>query len=221
MNELQRHDLFISSVWTKKINDSQEINKNLLKDIFKNASKDSHPNVYGGRETALTSTPHLTKVFNYAEELAKQIADFIGVISETGSSPQVSCFWANINKQKEFNPPHVHANSSLSGAYYVKVPNDMQKTEDQSVSAGNICFHDTRIEICATTPLYEENLGYLDLASYSFKKGTTHNPWLDNVAKFKPEEGLMIIFPSWLLHYVEPNLSNEDRIAISFNISFR
>tara|TARA_R100000742_G_C4268754_1_gene87157 strand:+ start:279 stop:944 length:666 start_codon:yes stop_codon:yes gene_type:complete len=221
MNELQRHDLFISSVWTQKIPDSEEINKNLLKDVFENASQNSDPNIYGGRETALTSTWYLKKLFNHAEILAKDIADFMGVISETGKPPEVVCFWGNINKQKEFNPPHVHANSNLSGAYYVKVPNDTQQTEDQSVSAGNICFHDTRLEKCATTPLYKENLGYLDLANYSFKKGEKHNPWLDNVAKFKPEEGLMIIFPSWFLHYVEPNLSSEDRIAISFNISFK
>ena len=220
MNNLQRHDLFISSVWTKKIPDSQEINKNLLKDIFENKTESSDPNVYGGRETALKSTEHLTKLFNYAELLAKEIADFMGVISETGRRPEVSCFWGNINKEKEFNPPHVHANSSLSGAYYVKVPDSAEQTEDQSVPAGNICFHDTRLEKCATTPLYEESLGYLDLANYSFQKGKKHNPWLDNVAKFKPEEGLMIIFPSWLLHYVEPNLSSEERIAISFNISF-
>jgi hypothetical protein len=27
----------------------------------------------------------------------------------------------------------------------------------------------------------------------------------------------MIVFPSYAEHYVEPNLSNEDRISISFN----
>ena len=60
----------------------------------------------------------------------------------------------------------------------------------------------------------------MDLANYSFPKGQRHNPWLDNVVKFQPREGMMIIFPSWLLHYVEPNLCEDDRIAISFNISF-
>jgi ectoine hydroxylase-related dioxygenase (phytanoyl-CoA dioxygenase family) len=29
----------------------------------------------------------------------------------------------------------------------------------------------------------------------------------------------MIIFPSWLNHGVEPNLSDEERVCISFNIS--
>lgn len=33
-----------------------------------------------------------------------------------------------------------------------------------------------------------------------------------------PEPLSLIIFPSWLQHYVEPNMSEESRISISFNI---
>lgn len=34
----------------------------------------------------------------------------------------------------------------------------------------------------------------------------------------KPEKLACILFPSWLEHYVEPSQSDEDRIALSFNI---
>lgn len=33
-----------------------------------------------------------------------------------------------------------------------------------------------------------------------------------------PEPLTLIIFPSWLDHFVEPNMSNEPRISLSFNI---
>lgn len=33
----------------------------------------------------------------------------------------------------------------------------------------------------------------------------------------KPQNLACIIFPSWLEHYVEPNLSQEERISLSFN----
>lgn len=33
-----------------------------------------------------------------------------------------------------------------------------------------------------------------------------------------PEPLACIFFPSWLEHYVEPNMSNEDRISLSFNL---
>ena len=221
MNDAQRHDLFITSVWTQKITGFEGINKNLLKNVFnKSTPLVSSANTYGGREATLQYHESLREVLDTAEKLAKDIAKFMGVLKESNHSPRVACFWGNINKEKEFNPPHVHPSSDLSGVYYVKVPASTDTTEDQETAAGKICFHDTRLEKCISTPFYEENLGYLDLANYSFPKGTSHNPWLDNVAKFKPEEGMMAIFPSWLLHYVEPNLCKEDRIALSFNISF-
>ena len=34
-------------------------------------------------------------------------------------------------------------------------------------------------------------------------------------------EDTLLIFPSWLDHYVEPNESDEDRISISFNVCAR
>ena len=35
---------------------------------------------------------------------------------------------------------------------------------------------------------------------------------------FEPEEGKLLIFPSYLYHSVKANKSNEDRIVISFNV---
>ena len=221
MNDAQRHDLFITSVWTKKLANFKDVNESLLKNIFsKSIPLYSSANTYGGQEAAFHYHESLQEVLNAAESLAAEIAKFMGVLKERDKSPRIACYWGNINKEKEFNPPHVHPASDLSGVYYVKIPVSTETTEDQETAAGKICFHDTRLEKCISTPFYEENLGYLDLANYSFPKGTSHNPWLDNVAKFKPEEGMMAIFPSWLLHYVEPNLCKEDRVAIAFNISF-
>jgi hypothetical protein len=34
---------------------------------------------------------------------------------------------------------------------------------------------------------------------------------------FDPEPNLMILFPSWLKHDVEPNQSDEERISVAFN----
>ena len=39
-----------------------------------------------------------------------------------------------------------------------------------------------------------------------------------NVAKIKPQEGDLLLFPAYLPHSVGMNLSNEDRIVISFNV---
>lgn len=39
----------------------------------------------------------------------------------------------------------------------------------------------------------------------------------NNTFPIKPEPLALVLFPSWLEHYVEPNLSNEPRISMSFN----
>ena len=38
------------------------------------------------------------------------------------------------------------------------------------------------------------------------------------ITSIKPEEGDLLIFPSYLYHSVSKNLSTEERIVISFNI---
>ena len=37
-------------------------------------------------------------------------------------------------------------------------------------------------------------------------------------ASINPQEGLLVLFPSYIEHFVEPNQSSEDRISISFNL---
>ena len=37
----------------------------------------------------------------------------------------------------------------------------------------------------------------------------------------KPEPGMLVLFPSYLEHSVNPNLSDHERIVISFNISLK
>ncbi len=48
-------------------------------------------------------------------------------------NPQkVKCsgMWAIINKKGNFNTEHIHPNSNLSGAYYVKAPKKLWKIQN-------------------------------------------------------------------------------------------
>lgn len=99
--------------------------------------------------------------------------------------------WAIINGKFASNLVHDHPNSLLSGVYYIKLPKD----------SGGLFFHDPRVGAQRILPPYLE-----------------FTPWTMPSVTYKPSEGTMIIFPSWLPHGVESNLSNEDRISISFNI---
>ena len=37
---------------------------------------------------------------------------------------------------------------------------------------------------------------------------------------YEPKRGRILLFPSYLGHEVEPNITDEDRISIAFNASF-
>jgi uncharacterized protein (TIGR02466 family) len=40
-------------------------------------------------------------------------------------------------------------------------------------------------------------------------------------AEYGAKEGLLLVFPSWLQHAVQPNRSDSDRVSISFNLGYR
>lgn len=103
--------------------------------------------------------------------------------------------WANVNRFKDFNISHHHDRSNWSCVYYVRVPED----------CGNIVFIDPRI---SRSMAKENNLvmNYENLSQSS--EYYVH-----------PLEGGVVVFPSWLVHYVEPNQSDSPRISISFNVS--
>ena len=104
--------------------------------------------------------------------------------------------WININRPGDFNIKHFHPQSDLSGVLWIKTSNN----------CGNIQFHSPS---CFET--FQEIESYTD----DFKDSTNyhHAYWLP------AKEGRMITFPSHLEHDVQENLSNEDRISVSYNIS--
>jgi hypothetical protein len=56
------------------------------------------------------------------------------------------------------------------------------------------------------------------LHSWNLMKGNLHQSPLAHFEWRVPvEENIIILFPSWIQHYVDDNNSNEDRISISFN----
>ena len=99
--------------------------------------------------------------------------------------------WAIINKKNNLNTAHTHPNNYLSAAYYVKV----------SKGCGTIKFLNPNSISRERHPLIEED--------------TELNR---NNIEIIPNEGDLLIFPAYLTHSVNRNMSDEDRVVISFNI---
>jgi uncharacterized protein (TIGR02466 family) len=99
---------------------------------------------------------------------------------------------------------------------------------------GGNCFgnevphlHPLRFLSCVYYAKAEENSGNLILmspvpsAEYSKPIAITDKFNQFNSTRWvvNPEEGKLVLFPGWLMHFVEPNFSNDDRISFVFNIS--
>jgi len=102
---------------------------------------------------------------------------------------QVQNIWININKPGAYNHLHNHAGALLSGVYYVK------STPEQ----GNIFFERG------------------DNAEYFLPPMEKPNYFTSTATTYKAMSDALYIFPGWLKHSVQPNLTKDDRISISFN----
>ena len=83
----------------------------------------------------------------------------------------------------------MHPEARLSGVFYVSAPE----------KSGDICF--TRSGGYALGTVAPNQTRY------------SNAEWC-----YPPKKNRLIIFPAWQEHHVKANLSDEDRISISFNI---
>lgn len=109
-----------------------------------------------------------------------------------GSRTLLLSAWANINRNRNYNRPHVHPGSHWSGVYYVDIGNPDPSVEHNGV----IEFVDPR-NVGAAAPVPGFTFG--------------------DPCYFVPEPGMMLIFPSWLYHWVMPFYGTGQRISIAFN----
>jgi uncharacterized protein (TIGR02466 family) len=102
--------------------------------------------------------------------------------------------WATICRNGSYHAPHSHPDSAWSGVYYVDAGTI---TADRSLS-GVLEFIDPRAGVEAVT--------------------APGDPYGEPV-RVRPQAGLIVIFPSWLYHWVHPYAGHTPRIAVSFNVT--
>ena len=189
---------FPTPVWTLQLDEYQSINEQMYKFIKITQSKDqqgiSKSNIKGWH----------SKDFNMQENEPKNFIKFIlpaieQVITDMNWEKQkqsinINNMWAIINTGGSANLRHQHGNSTISGAYYVRAPKN----------SGDIVFYDPR-----PAPVY------------TYPKAVNPNLLNAQVNGISPKEGALVLFPSYLDHSVNENLSNEERIVISFNITIQ
>ena len=190
------HLFFSTPIWINEISNHESINKELKNYIYNQrektpeGAKKSNVNGWHSEEFDLKDE----NLKNFISEISKNIGNAINDMGwdlET-QVVKITSMWSIINNKDAFNEKHHHGNSALSAAYYVKAKQN----------AGNIVFFDPR----------QANVFHHPAS----KEVNNVNAQVQSVT---PKAGTLVLFPSYLEHKVNPNLSEDERIVISFNVA--
>lgn len=129
----------------------------------------------------------------------RAIADYV-VEAGMPNMPEVSVqAWANVNAKGDYHNLHNHPHSWLSGTYYLSVPPQVAESGMRDdLNPGCISFFD---------PRGAANMNAL-----------RNDGQFDPEYRRLPEAGELFLWPSFLHHFVHPNMAQEPRLSISFNV---
>ena len=160
-----------------------------LKEILSELRKfnhTSHDLVVGGVSTFNDDFSILNHISGLEETIQKEINDYTTTIGLCET--RITNSWDNIYNKGAKVLHHHHHGSVISGAYYAKAGDD-------------------------SSPIIFENPFYKFRGA---EESVEYTPYSCAENKFDIEDGMLILFPSWITHYTLPNESDE-RIVISFN----
>ncbi len=141
-------------------------------------------------EQDLHTLPEFEPLNACVMEASQGVLDFLD--SDYDGFKITGC-WANISPNSVSHKAHLHPNNFLSGVYYVAVPD----------GGDSITFNDPRPQPQIIAP--------------RVKQVNEHNT-VD--VHLSVREGMLAMFPAWLVHSVPPNQGEGMRISVAFNINF-
>lgn len=143
---------------------------------------------------SLDDLPYRFPIFrDLVDVLDKHVAAFADELEFDlgGKALKLDSLWINILPEGGTHSSHIHPHSVISGTTYVTMP------EDTSA----IKFEDPRLAMMmAAPPRLKAARNELRPFIYA-----------------KPEAGEVLLWESWLRHEVPMNMSEDDRISVSFN----
>ena len=145
-------------------------------------------------EYNLANNPITEELQTFIWDSVKNYFSTIGIDTSHLQFLRLGVVWANINSKYSYHTFHTHENSYYSGCYYVKVP----------TASGDIVFKDPRSSMRSFELSPNENQKFSDAVIRQIP--------------VNPLPGSIVLFPSWLEHEVQQNLTDDDRVSIAFNI---
>ncbi len=186
---------FPTPVWALQLDNFKNINEEMFKYIKDHHNKDligiNKSNIKGWHSKDFDLNDNAPQ--NFISFILSHIEQVMVDMNwdKQKQKAKINNMWAIINTGGSANLRHQHGNSTISGAYYVRAPEN----------CGDIIFYDPR-----PAPVY------------SYPNAISPNTLNAQVNGISPKEGALVLFPSYLDHSVNENKSASERIVISFNI---
>ena len=197
MNQRNVYELFPDPIFHYKLENYKQINKELLNYILEIQKKNKIGNTHSNRGgwhspnfDLVNEGPPINFINKFKDFLKHIISSDMGW-EYIPNKQRIVSMWAIINKKNSFNVMHNHQNCYLSASYYVRKPED----------SGDITFFDPK-----------------EAKTYRFPKIEKYTEYSTEIVTIEPGEGDLLIFPSYLYHSVGENLSDDNRVVVSFNI---
>lgn len=186
--------MFPTFVWKAELRPDiyEPINDAVLRSLRQSGAPlaDLQPGESWQSDHGLHELEQFREVVACIDEAAESLLDYLKV-GHAGF--QITGCWANVNAPGVGYPAHEHPNNYLSGVYYVRT----------QPGADTVNFLDsrpqTRIIRPPVTELTAENTEQVVL---------------------KVKDGMLLLFPAWLQHWVDPNRSAQLCVSLGFNIMF-
>ncbi len=150
--------------------------------------------------TSYASLSDLPYRFPIFADLVKTLDAHVAAFAEDlefdldGRQLKLEDIWINILPTGGVHTSHIHPHSVISGTTYVAVPD----------GASAIKFEDPRLPMMMAAPPRRKD-ARRDLRSFHYEA---------------PQPGDVLLWESWLRHEVPVNMSEDERISVSFNYSW-
>jgi len=151
-----------------------------------------------GRHTGELTTGPKGPIAALEEAIHAAVADYRAALPDDPDHPVVGTapsdwrlsIWSVILTEAGHQAPHIHEQGWLSGVYYARVP-----------------------DAIGVSP--EDPAGWIEFGQPQEVYHARHAPPLRLV---RPEEGLMVLFPSYFFHRTVPTGSTELRVSVAFDV---
>ncbi|MDX1432238.1 MAG: TIGR02466 family protein [Gammaproteobacteria bacterium] len=203
MKRMAKDFFFPTLVYHTDLPDADSLNASVREGIY--AWREEDPEGTLRSNAPATGAWHsATDMHTRAEfnALTREIFEFVqGIYDELGYDsdyePACDSMWANINPRYGYNRHHTHPHALWSGVYYVQTPEN----------CGLLYLSDPRPQAHVLTAYYDP-------------ERRKSESWQE--VYYQPIPGRLVAFPGWLVHAVQPNLTElegreGDRISVSFN----